>query len=147
MLWGHPWDRCLLLCRAPYESNGVLMAGWSWSLSAERSRPRPWRICVSASMKREAGRIGAGALNGGAAPNRGRAGESRAQRGINRGGAATAIGRQGRQLQSSAHVSLLPGDGRATLDAQFWHFLFGFGPGSLQKICSLMYTLQIVYRD
>jgi hypothetical protein len=50
-------------------------------------------------------------------------------------------------LQSSAHDSLLAGDGRTTLDAQFWHFLFGFGPGSLQKICSLMYTLQMVYRD
>jgi hypothetical protein len=50
-------------------------------------------------------------------------------------------------LQSSAHDSLLAGGGRTTLDAQFWHFLFGFGPGSLQNICSLMYTLQIVYRD
>jgi hypothetical protein len=36
---------------------------------------------------------------------------------------------------------------RHALDERFWHFLFGFGPGSLQKICSLMYTLQIVYRD
>ena len=42
----------------------------------------------------------------------------------------------------------LPSDRRRhTLDERFWHFLFGFGPGSLQKICSLMYTLQIVYRD
>jgi hypothetical protein len=53
----------------------------------------------------------------------------------------------GGMLQSSAHDSLLAGDGRTTLNAQFWYFLFGFGPGSLQKICSLMYTLQIVYRD
>jgi hypothetical protein len=48
--------------------------------------------------------------------------------------------------QSSRHVSLLAGDDRATLDGRFWHFLFGFRPESLQKICSLMYTLQILYR-
>jgi hypothetical protein len=60
---------------------------------------------------------------------------------------ASAIGGVGGGLQTSAHDSLLAGDGRTTLDAQFWYFLFGFRPGSLQKICSLMYTLQIVYRD
>jgi hypothetical protein len=32
------------------------------------------------------------------------------------------------------------------LGGSFCPFLFGIGPGSLQKICSLMYTLQIVYR-
>jgi hypothetical protein len=120
MLWGHPWDRCLLLCRAPYESNGVLMAGWSWSLSAERSRPRPWRICVSASMKREAGRIGAGALNGGAAPNRGRAGESRAQRGINRGGRLQPLADRGgscRALHMSVCFQVMAG--------QLWTPSFG----------------------
>jgi hypothetical protein len=36
--------------------------------------------------------------------------------------------------------------GRATLDAHFWHFSFEIEPGSLHKICSLMYTLQIMYR-
>jgi hypothetical protein len=58
-----------------------------------------------------------------------------------------AIGGRGRHAAELWHVSLLAGDGRATLDAQFWHFLFGFRPESLQKICSLMYTLHIVYRD
>jgi hypothetical protein len=53
----------------------------------------------------------------------------------------------GGNLQSSEQDSLLAGDGRTTLDVQFWHFPFGIEPGSLQKICSLMYTLQIVYRD
>jgi hypothetical protein len=28
----------------------------------------------------------------------------------------------------------------------FWHLLFGFGSQSVQKICSLVYTLQILYR-
>jgi hypothetical protein len=58
---------------------------------------------------------------------------------------AAAIGGVGGGQQSSAHVSLLAGDGRGTLDECFWHFSFGIRPGSLQKICSLMYTLQIVY--
>ena len=52
----------------------------------------------------------------------------------------------GGMLQSSAHDSLMAGDGRTTLDVQFWHFPFGIEPGSLQKICYLMYTLQIVYK-
>jgi hypothetical protein len=51
----------------------------------------------------------------------------------------------GGNLHSSEQDSLLAGDGRTTLDVQFWHFPFGIEPGSLQKICSLMYTLQIVY--
>jgi hypothetical protein len=42
--------------------------------------------------------------------------------------------------QSSEQDSLLAGDGRTTLDAHFWYFPFGIEPGSLQKICSLMYT-------
>jgi hypothetical protein len=37
--------------------------------------------------------------------------------------------------------------GRATLGAHFWHFPFGIEPWSLHKISSLMYNLQIVYRD
>ena len=32
------------------------------------------------------------------------------------------------------------------LGGSFRPFLFGIGSGSLQKICSLMYILQIVYR-
>jgi hypothetical protein len=47
----------------------------------------------------------------------------------------------GDNQQSSEQDSLLAGDGRTTLDAHFWHFPFGIEPGSLQKICSLMYTL------
>jgi hypothetical protein len=34
----------------------------------------------------------------------------------------------------------------SALGGSFRPFLFGIGPGSLQKICSLLYTLQIVYR-
>jgi hypothetical protein len=45
------------------------------------------------------------------------------------------------------HDRLLAGDGRTTLDVQFWHFPFGIEPWSLHKISSLMYNLQIVYRD
>jgi hypothetical protein len=52
----------------------------------------------------------------------------------------------GGNLQSSEQDNLLAGDGRTTLDAHFWRFPFRIEPGSLQKICSLMYTLQIVYR-
>jgi hypothetical protein len=37
--------------------------------------------------------------------------------------------------------------GRVTLGAHFWHFPFGIEPWWLHKISSLMYTLQIVYRD
>jgi hypothetical protein len=33
-----------------------------------------------------------------------------------------------------------------TLGDSFRPFLFGFEPGSLQKICSLMYTLQILHK-
>jgi hypothetical protein len=60
---------------------------------------------------------------------------------------ASAIGGVGGGLQSSAHDSLLTGDGRTTLDRCVWHFSFGIGPWSLHKISSLMYNLQIVYRD
>ena len=47
---------------------------------------------------------------------------------------------------SSGHVSQLQqvaGVTVSTLGGSFRPFLFGIGPGSLQKICSLMYTLQI----
>jgi hypothetical protein len=64
---------------------------------------------------------------------------------IKGGGELQPLEDTGGMLQSSGHVSLLAGDDRAMLDGRFWHFLFGFGPGSLQKICSLMYTLQILY--
>jgi hypothetical protein len=56
---------------------------------------------------------------------------------------AAAIGGHGRLLQST---SLHRDKKEHTLDERFWHFLFGFGPGSLEKICSLMYTLQCLYR-
>jgi hypothetical protein len=49
-------------------------------------------------------------------------------------------------LQSSGSVSLLTGDGRATLDGCFWHLPFGIRPWLLHKISSLMYNLQIVYK-
>jgi hypothetical protein len=48
------------------------------------------------------------------------------------------------------HISLsrlLAGDGRGTLDGCFWHFPFGIGPWLLHKISSLMYNIQIMYRD
>jgi hypothetical protein len=48
--------------------------------------------------------------------------------------------RHGRLHQQVAGV-IVP-----ALGGSFRPFLFGIGPGSLQKICSLMYTLQIVYR-
>ena len=51
---------------------------------------------------------------------------------------------------SSGHVRLhqqVAGVTVPALGGSFRPFLFGIGPGSLQKICSLMYTLQIVYRD
>jgi hypothetical protein len=55
-----------------------------------------------------------------------------------------AIGRDGRPAELWS-VSLLAGDGRATLDGCFWHFPFGIGPWLLHKISFLMYNLQIVY--
>jgi hypothetical protein len=57
-----------------------------------------------------------------------------------------AIGRDGRPAELWS-VSLLAGDARATLDRCFWHFPFGIGPWLLHKISSLMYNLQIVYKD
>ena len=60
-----------------------------------------------------------------------------------KGGLTAAIGGLGGCWQST---SLHSDRRRHALDERFWHFLFGFGPGSLQKICSLIYTLQIVYR-
>jgi hypothetical protein len=33
-----------------------------------------------------------------------------------------------------------------TMGGCFWHLLFGFGSRSVQKICSLIYTLQILYK-
>jgi hypothetical protein len=49
--------------------------------------------------------------------------------------------RHGRLHQQVAGVTM------PALGGSFRPFLFGIGPGSLQKICSLMYTLQIVYKD
>jgi hypothetical protein len=57
---------------------------------------------------------------------------------IFKGVLAAAIGGHGRLLQStSLHRDRM----EHALDGRFWHFLFGFGPRSLQKICSLMYNL------
>jgi hypothetical protein len=53
------------------------------------------------------------------------------------------LGKMGGMLQST---SLHRDRKEHALDGRFWHFLFAFGPESLQKICSLMYTLQILYR-
>jgi hypothetical protein len=72
--------------------------------------------------------------------------EQRGRRGINRGERASTIGGVGGIPAEHWHVRLLAGDGTTTLDGGFWHFLFGFGSGSLQKICSLMYTLQMLYK-
>jgi hypothetical protein len=74
-------------------------------------------------------------------------GERRGEEGSRAGGlpfkeaSSAAIGRDGRPCCRALHMSVC------------WqvmaerHFPFGIEPGSLQKICSLMYTLQIVYRD
>ena len=39
----------------------------------------------------------------------------------------------GGMLQSSAHDSLLAGDGRTTLDAQFWHFCLDSDPDHCRR--------------
>jgi hypothetical protein len=114
---------------APHDSHGVGAARSAYNIGEESGEWRGSSVEHGEGLCTAWGRKGAG------------------HSGYKRRGRASAIGGVGGGLQSSAHDSLLGGGGRTTLDAQFLHFLFGFRPGSLQKICSLMYTLQIVYRD
>jgi hypothetical protein len=83
---------------------------------ARREGQRPWKELAAAVREREdgVGRKGAGQV-----------GCHLKRRSLQ------PLVDMGGMLQSSAYVSLLAGDGRTTLDAQFWHFLFVFGPGSL----------------
>jgi hypothetical protein len=60
---------------------------------------------------------------------------------------AAAIGGRGRHAAELRSRQPAAAGGRATLGAHFWHFPFGIEPWSLHKISSLVYNLQIVYRD
>jgi hypothetical protein len=106
-------------------------------------------ICVAASMERSHSSAREGAWLAVVVRE---SGGRRGEEGSRAGGmpfketSPAAIGRNGRPTELWS-VSLLRGDGRTTLDAHFWHFPFGIEPWSLHKISSLMYNLQVVYRD
>jgi hypothetical protein len=148
--WARPWGRDW--GRAPQRSRSRVPRGRSLSLQGETQRGRvpAMGICVAASMERSHSSAREGAwLAVVVRESKGRRGEE----GNRAGGlpfkeaSPTAIGGRGRHAAELWHVSLLAGDDRATLDGCVWYFSFGIGHWSLHKISSLMYNLQIVYRD